>query len=33
MAKVANIYVRVKPEIKKQMEQVFDDFGMTISGL
>ena len=31
MAKVANIYVRVKPEIKKQAEQVFDSFGMTVS--
>lgn len=31
MAKVANIYVRVKPEIKEQAEQVFDNFGMTVS--
>ena len=31
MAKTANIYVRVKPEIKEQAEQVFDNFGMTLS--
>ena len=31
MTKAANIYVRVKPEIKEQAEQVFDSFGMTIS--
>ena len=31
MTKVANIYVRVKPEIKEKAEQVFDSFGMTIS--
>jgi len=31
MAKVANVYVRVKPEIKERAEQVFDNFGMTIS--
>jgi len=31
MAKAANIYVRVKPEIKEQAEQVFDSFGMTVS--
>ena len=31
MAKVANIYVRVKPEIKEQAEQVFESFGMTVS--
>ncbi|MDR1321735.1 MAG: type II toxin-antitoxin system RelB/DinJ family antitoxin [Gracilibacteraceae bacterium] len=31
MEKAANIYVRVKPEIKAQAEQVFDGFGMTIS--
>ena len=31
MTKVANIYVRVKPEIKERAEQVFDSFGMTIS--
>jgi DNA-damage-inducible protein J len=31
MEKAANIYVRVKPEIKAQAEQVFDNFGMTVS--
>jgi DNA-damage-inducible protein J len=31
MTKAANIYVRVKPEIKEQAEQVFDNFGMTVS--
>jgi len=31
MSKAANIYVRVKPEIKEQAEQVFDNFGMTVS--
>lgn len=31
MAKAANIYVRVKPEIKEQAEQIFDNFGMTVS--
>jgi DNA-damage-inducible protein J len=31
MEKAANIYVRVKPEIKAQAEQVFDGFGITVS--
>jgi DNA-damage-inducible protein J len=31
MEKAANIYVRVKPEIKSKAEQVFDGFGMTVS--
>ena len=31
MVKAANIYIRVKPEIKEQAEQVFDNFGMTVS--
>jgi len=31
MTKAANIYVRVKPEIKEQAEQVFDSFGITVS--
>jgi DNA-damage-inducible protein J len=31
MEKNANIYVRVKPEIKAQAELVFDSFGMTVS--
>lgn len=31
MSKAANIYVRVKPEVKEQAEQVFDNFGMTVS--
>jgi DNA-damage-inducible protein J len=31
MVKAANIYVRVKPEVKEQSEQVFDNFGMTLS--
>jgi DNA-damage-inducible protein J len=31
MVKAANIYVRVKPEVKEQSEQIFDNFGMTLS--
>ena len=31
MTKAANIYVRVKPEVKEQAEQIFDNFGMTVS--
>ncbi|MCL1806658.1 MAG: type II toxin-antitoxin system RelB/DinJ family antitoxin [Oscillospiraceae bacterium] len=31
MVKAANIYIRVKPEIKEQAEQTFNAFGITVS--
>lgn len=31
MAKDANLYIRVKPDIKAQAEQIFSSFGITVS--
>lgn len=31
MAKTANINIRINPEIKKEAEKLFSNFGMTIS--
>jgi DNA-damage-inducible protein J len=31
VAKDANLYIRVKPDIKSQAEQIFSSFGITVS--
>ena len=31
MAKDANLYIRVKPDIKAQAEQIYSSFGITVS--